>query len=116
LVPPPWTGGQELWHSESDVQEPQVPPLLLPVELPLPLPLLLLPLPLLLPVELPVLLLPPESNSPPDDELEPLDEVEEFEPLPDDDEEVDELLESLPPSFVNSNPPFEESPPPQAEV
>jgi hypothetical protein len=70
LVPPPWTGGQELWHSLSVVQEPHVPPplllpllppellpLLLPLELPLELPLLLpLELPLLLPLELPLLL------------------------------------------------------------
>jgi hypothetical protein len=54
LVPPPWTGGHELWHSESVVQEPQVAP---PLELPLE-PLLLPLLPLLLPLEL--LLWPPE--------------------------------------------------------
>jgi hypothetical protein len=68
LVPPPWTGGHELSHSESVVQEPQVaPPLelpllpleplllpLLPLELPLPLPLSPLELPLL-PLELPLL-------------------------------------------------------------
>jgi hypothetical protein len=57
LVPPPWTGGQADWHSESDVQLPHEPP---PLLLPLPLPddeplLLLLETPLLLP--LPELLL-----------------------------------------------------------
>jgi hypothetical protein len=55
LVPPPWTGGQALWHSESVVHEPQVPPPLLEE--------LLLPLssspPLLLPEEL--VLLPEEE-------------------------------------------------------
>jgi hypothetical protein len=58
LVPPPWTGGHELSHSESVVQEPQVAP---PLELPLePLLLPLLPLELLLwPPEL-LLLSPPE--------------------------------------------------------
>ena len=63
LVPPPWTGGHDDWHSESDVQLPQEPPppddeplLLLETPLLLPLPELLLdeplldPLPLLLPV------------------------------------------------------------------
>jgi hypothetical protein len=75
LVPPPWTGGHDDWHCESDVQLPQVPPLL-PDELPVPLllpvvpellpvppellpetPLLeLLPPPLLLPEMLPLLL------------------------------------------------------------
>jgi hypothetical protein len=64
LVPPPWTGGHELSHSESVVQEPQVaPPLELPLEpllLPLPPLLPLLPLELLLwPPEL-LLLSPPE--------------------------------------------------------
>jgi hypothetical protein len=49
LVPPPCTGGQ-VWHCESDVQLPHVPPLLLPPdELPLPPPELLPDDPLLLP-------------------------------------------------------------------
>ena len=57
-MPPPETGGQELWHSESVVQAPQappplllVPPLLLavPLEDPLLLPPLEDPVPLLLP-------------------------------------------------------------------
>jgi hypothetical protein len=76
LVPPPCTGGQELWHSESDVQEPHVPPLLLPLELPL--------LELVLPLELPLLLLPVELLPLDDEEVDPLDEVDELEP-PDDD-------------------------------
>jgi len=85
LVPPPWTGGHDDWHSESDVQLPHEPPppddeplLLLETPLLLPLPellldeplldplLLLLVTPLLLPVEpelLPLLLL--ADTSPP---------------------------------------------------
>lgn len=85
LVPPPWTGGHEDWHCESDVQLPQVPPPLplpdeppllllavpellpLPPELLLETPLLepLPPLPLLLPVKPLLLPLPPELLLPP---------------------------------------------------
>lgn len=60
LVPPPWTGGHEDWHCESDVQLPQEPPLL-PDDEPLPLldplPELLLLTPPLLDPLLPELLL-----------------------------------------------------------
>ena len=57
LVPPPCTGGHAAWHCELDEQLPHLPP------------------PLLLPVEL----LPLD-----DEEVDPLDEVDELEP-PDDD-------------------------------
>ncbi len=82
LVPPPWTGGHELSHSESVVHDPQVPP---PLELPLE-PLLLPLLPLLLPLEL--LLSPPELLP-----LPLLLSPPELLPLP-------ELLASEPPSCV----------------
>jgi hypothetical protein len=103
-VPPPETAGHELWHSESEVQDPQVPPLLLPLDvLPLPLevlpPLLVLPLPL--PPELLLELLELESYSYP---LSPPPEEE--------DDDVEEV--ELPPSVSKLNPPFEESPCPQA--
>jgi hypothetical protein len=88
LVPPPWTGGQDDWHCESDVQLPHEPPLppddeplLLLLVVPLLLPLLpelllltpplldplllLLKPPLLLPELLPLLLLEPPSSLPP---------------------------------------------------
>jgi hypothetical protein len=80
LVPPPWTGGHELWHSESVVQEPQVAP---PLELPLE--------PLLLPLELPELLPLELLLSPPELPLELLLSPPELLPLL-------ELLASEPPS------------------
>jgi hypothetical protein len=101
LVPPPWTGGQELSHSESVVQAPQVPPLL-----PLLLPELELPAssstpPLDDPLLLLELLLPLELEEP--DELPPSWPVK----LP-----PDELV--VPPSSVRPKPPPVESPCPHA--
>jgi hypothetical protein len=66
LVPPPWTGGQALWHSLSVVHDPQVPPL------PLLLPLELLEVPLSSSSPPLLVLLPEEVLLPEDDEVLPL--------------------------------------------
>jgi hypothetical protein len=103
LVPPPCTGGHELWHWLSEVHEAQAPPLppllllLLPPELPPELPLLPPELPPelpLLPPELPPLLPPLLLAVSPPPLLDPV------------------LAASLPPSRKSA--PDDESPEPQA--
>jgi hypothetical protein len=99
LVPPPWTGGQELSHSESVVHAPQVPPL---------------------PLLLPELELPASSSIPPLDD--PLLLLELLLPLLEEPDELppscpvklppDELV--VPPSSVRPKPPPVESPWPHA--
>lgn len=59
-MPPPWTGGQAVWHSLSVVHDPQVPPPLL-LELLSSVPLSSSP-PLLLPEEVLLVLLPEDDE------------------------------------------------------
>jgi hypothetical protein len=102
LLPPPCTGGHELWHSESVVHDPHVPP-----------PLLLAPLLLVLPPASPpplLLVLPPD---PLPDVLPPLPDVlpPELEVLPPELLDVDPPSETTePPSSPKLNPPLLESP------